>query len=320
MKHLRETTPQQQTVVRRIGEWTEQPVLPLEVPTKADYLAGFIRAAVQTVSPASVREFFRELDANDRVLSRLGWALLMVIPIFATLAFIVPGTAAVNPWIKPIKFSMSFSTFATTISVLLMVLQIPKWQLTLARRAIAMSVALEILSLGAQAWRIAHPVAGHPLLDSSLAQITNSMVMVNTAIVCWMLALFCANRVHANLVDRPTVAAIRYSIVIFLAGNGIGGYMLARGSHTVGTADGGPGLPFVNWSVIAGDLRIAHFIAIHAIQIVPLFAYVLSQMAPIPAVKHRRMAIAALALVVSAAVGATFIQAAMGRPLIPWVH
>jgi hypothetical protein len=96
--------------------------------------------------------------------------------------------------------------------------------------------------------------------------------------------------------------------------------MLARGSHTVGTADGGPGLPFVNWSTIAGDLRIAHFIAIHAIQILPLFAYILSQMAPIPAVKHRRIAIAALAIVVAVAVGGTFLQAAIGRPLIPWIH
>jgi hypothetical protein len=92
--------------------------------------------------------------------------------------------------------------------------------------------------------------------------------------------------------------------------------MLARGTHTVGAGDGGPGLPFVNWSTIGGDLRIAHFIAIHAIQIVPLFAYILSQMAPIPAVRHRRMAIAALAIVVAASVGATFIQAALGHPLL----
>ena len=184
------------------------------------------------------------------------------------------------------------------------------------RRAIATSVALEILSLAAQAWRSAYHLSGQSLLDTSLAQMTNSMVMVNTAIVCWMLALFCANRVHTDQIDRPMVAAIRYSIVIFLAGNAIGGYMLARGSHTVGVADGGPGLPFVNWSVIGGDLRIAHFIAIHAIQIVPLFAYILSQMAPILPVKHRRIAAGALALAVSIAVGATFVQAALGHPLL----
>jgi hypothetical protein len=269
------------------------------------------------LSPASVRGFFRELDANDPVLSRLGWALLLVVPVFAALAVFVPaGTATVNPWIKPIKFSISFSTFASTMSLLLLALRIPKWQLTLARRAIAASVALEILSLAAQACRTAYHLSGQSLLDTSLAQMTNSMVMVNTGIVCWMLALFCINRVRTEQIDRPMVTAVRYSIVIFLAGNAIGGYMLARGSHTVGVADGGPGLPFVNWSVIAGDLRIAHFIAIHAIQIVPLFAYILSQMSPILPVKHRRIAAGALALAVSFAVGATFVQAALGHPLL----
>jgi hypothetical protein len=72
----------------------------------------------------------------------------------------------------------------------------------------------------------------------------------------------------------------------------------------------------VNWSVIGGDLRIAHFIAIHAIQIVPLFAYILSQMAPVLPVRHRRIAAGAVALAVSIAVGATFVQAALGHPLL----
>lgn len=318
MKELRENRFMQQTVARRIGEWSEAPALSIEAPGARDYLAGFMRAGMQTLSPSSVRTFFRELDANDPVLSRLGWALLLVVPVFAALAIFVPAAAvAVNPWIKPIKFSISFSTFASTISLLLLALRIPKWQLTLARRAIAASVALEIMSLAAQAWRSAYHLSGHSLLDASLAQMTNSMVMVNTGIVCWMLALFCANRVFSDRIDRPIVSAIRYSIVIFLAGNAIGGYMLARGSHTVGLADGGPGLPFVNWSVIGGDLRIAHFIAIHAIQIVPLFAYILSQMSPIMPVKYRRMAAGVMALAVSIAVGATFIQAALGRPLLP---
>jgi hypothetical protein len=323
MQDLRENRFTQQTVARRIGEWSEAPALSIEAPGARDYFSGFVRAVLQTLSPSSVRGFFRELDANDPVLSRLGWALLLAVPVFAALAMFVPaaaGTVAVNPWIKPIKFSMSFSTFASTISLLLLALRIPRWQLTLVRRAIAASVALEILSLAAQAWRSAYHLSGQSLLDTSLAQMTNSMVMVNTGIVCWMLALFCANRVQIDRIDRPMVSAIRYSIVIFLAGNAIGGYMLARGSHTVGIADGGPGLPFVNWSVIGGDLRIAHFIAIHAIQIVPLFAYILSQMAPILPVKHRRIAAGALALAVSIAVGATFVQAAMGRPLIPWIH
>jgi hypothetical protein len=327
MLHQRGTTYREPVTTRELELWAEPAALPVRVQTGKDWIAAFVRAARQTVSPTAVREFFRELDANDRVLSRMGWALIAAVPVFAALAVIYSATAThgvtagVNPWIKPIKFALSFSTYASTISVLLLALQIPRWQLTLVRRTIAASVSLEIFSLGMQAWRSAYPHAASPLLDGPLAQLTNGMVMVNTAIVCWMLALFCANRVRTDKVDRPMLAAIRYSIVIFLVGNVIGGYMLARGSHTVGAADNsGPGLPFVNWSTIAGDLRIAHFIALHAIQILPLFAYVLSQMAPIPAVRRRKLSIVALSLLVGGVVGATFVQAAMGRPLIPWGH
>jgi hypothetical protein len=319
MLHFRSTTYSEPTATRSTELWTEPAALPAQTQTGSGWIAAFVRAARQTIAPATARELFRELDANDPLLSRLGWVLLLVIPIFAAMAFSLPAMHGVNPWIKPIKFSMSFSTFATTMSLLLMALQIPQWQLNLARRLMATSIALEIFSLGAQAWRVAHTLSGYSLIDSALAQLTNSMVMVNTAIACWMLFLFCANRVKADLVDGPMVSAIRYGMVIFLAGNAIGGYMLARGSHTVGMADGGPGLPFVNWSTIAGDLRIAHFISIHAIQIVPLFAYILAQMAPIQPVKRRRMAIAALALAVSVAVGGTFLQAALGRPFLPFI-
>jgi hypothetical protein len=321
MLRLRSSTYRRPSTLSQQELCADEAVSPVQSQMDADWLPAFVRAAVQTTSPSAVRKFLRELDANDPLLSRLGWALMLVIPVFAAFALSATGAVhGVNPWIKPIKFSLSFSNFAFTVSLMLMALQIPQWQLRAARTVIATTISLEILSLGMQAWRSAYPHSAHSLPAGLLSFTTNNMVMAITAVACWMLVLFCANRVRNEMVDGPMVSAICYSFVIFLLGNAVGGYMLARGSHTVGAVDGTPGLPFVNWSIIAGDLRIAHFIAIHAIQILPLFAYILAQMAPIPALKQRRVAVAALAMIVGGAVGATFLQAAMGRPLVPWLH
>jgi hypothetical protein len=74
-------------------------------------------------------------------------------------------------------------------------------------------------------------------------------------------------------IPEAYVWGLRLGILFFVVFSIEGGAMLAMMKHTVGAPDGTAGIPVLNWSKQYGDLRIAHFIGIHSLQVLPLFAY-----------------------------------------------
>jgi NO-binding membrane sensor protein with MHYT domain len=69
------------------------------------------------------------------------------------------------------------------------------------------------------------------------------------------------------------VWAIRLGIIIFVIFSFEGFAMGSRLSHSVGAINDNSNWFIVGWSKTVGDLRVAHFIGMHALQVLPVLSY-----------------------------------------------
>jgi hypothetical protein len=99
------------------------------------------------------------------------------------------------------------------------------------------------------------------------------------------MALTIAGAMTGPLMTRPTAAQ--------LADARAGARMRTAGAHSVGGPDGGPGVPVTGWSREHGDLRVPHFLGLHAIQALALTAIVVGRWRRPEAVKVKAIFAAA---------------------------
>jgi hypothetical protein len=115
--------------------------------------------------------------------------------------------------------------------------------------------------------------------------------------------------------DDPYAFAVGVGLVLtFILGGGFGGYMGQHMSHWVGgTQSDAAGMWLMKWSRDGGDLRVAHFFGMHAMQVLPIFAALL------PPAWPARVAIGVVvgaAAVYAAGTTFTFVQAIHGLPFV----
>jgi hypothetical protein len=232
---------------------------------------------------------------------------------------VVTGAPA---WLKPFKFAVSFVLYAGTLAWLLTLL--PR-RSRLAERAVTVIVAASVVEMVIIVGQVLRGRASHfneaTPLDTVLWNSMGAAIMV----------LFLAHFMLAFVVLRARIAdrAVRYAVGLGVLLSLVG--MLAAvpmvmpsaqaaadvaGAHSVGVPDGGPGLPVVGWSTTGGDLRVGHFVGLHALQALPLLALLLHRL------RHRwdEITRARLVLVAGAAYGVLTVmltvQALRGQPLL----
>jgi NAD/NADP transhydrogenase beta subunit len=202
-------------------------------------------------------------------------------------------------WAKPLKFSISFGLYTLTLAWLMGMLQsyrrLAWWAGTVT--GVFLMVEIVIISGAVVAGGTSHFNFTAPL-NAALYQVMGvSIVIAWIAALPVILVLF-----RTDLGDPARTVAIRAGFAIGLIGMGLAvlmtlptpdqtsNYQGVIGAHTVGVPDGGPGLPLLGWSTVAGDLRIPHFVGMHALQLIPLAAVTLELLASrVPALRNARV-------------------------------
>ncbi|MCU1404169.1 MAG: hypothetical protein JWQ43_472 [Glaciihabitans sp.] len=193
-----------------------------------------------------------------------------------------------NVWLKPLKFSLSIVLYAVTLSWLIG--QLRRYQ-RVARIAGTVSTVFLLVEMVIIVGAAAAGDTSHFNVSTPL-HVTLWSIMALSIIVVWLMTLLVAAILFATQWgDAARALAVRSGAILALVGMAVAFFMVTptdaqladyrgiAGAHTVGLADGGPGLPLVGWSTVAGDLRVPHFVGMHALQLLPILVILLEFLA-----------------------------------------
>jgi len=219
----------------------------------------------------------------------------------------------VNVWIKPLKFLISTGIYIFTFGYFTTLYPFSNRKKKILNNVVAWTLLVETVIIVVQGMR---GVQSHYNITSPLDGILFAAMGILVTVNVLIMVLYVVETFRQKM---TTSKSIQWSIllgwVILIVGSWVGGQMISQMSHNVGVADGGAGLPLVNWSTIAGDLRIAHFFGIHGMQIIPLFAFYISRKWN-TSNRNQIIAVTIFGLLYAGWIGFTFLQAKQGMALL----
>lgn len=239
----------------------------------------------------------------------VSFALFIILAIIAV--FDSTEIMGVNRWIKPMKFTISPAIYLWTLAIYLYFINgRERAKKVIAYGVIAMMTGeIALIIMQAARGTTSHFNVQTGAFNTAVFSAMGVMILVNTILIIYLLVLYFRAEIE---LPKSVVWGMRFGIILFVLAGLEGFVMSSLLRHSVGVADGGAGLPFVNWSTTGGDLRAAHFIGMHAFQVVPFFAYTLEKYK----VKSSVPWTFVFAFLYCAFFTFVFVQAMFGRPLL----
>lgn len=276
---------------------------------------------IALINQASLREIAVEWFRREpRFAGATVVFALTILPIYAAMQLDDRTYQDINIWIKPMKFTLAAVVYLGTLAWFAGWM---KWETRSSTwyrwfsRAVVMATVFELVWVYGAA---ANGIGSHFNTSSAL------MGALYTAAGVFVMVMMLAAPVYAWAISRnqrlTLDAGLRSGVIVslyltFALTVVTASYLASQPSHFVGgnlsDAEGGA---LFGWARDGGDLRAAHFFALHAMHFVPGFALAAIWLA---GEATRRWAVLGFAAVYSAFTVYVFVEALMGRPFLGWM-
>ncbi|BEL12246.1 hypothetical protein Q0Z83_104370 [Actinoplanes sichuanensis] len=184
-------------------------------------------------------------------------------------------------WLKPFKFAVSFVVYGWTLAWMLAVL--PRRSRPAEISGIVI-VGVAVAELAIIVTQVIRGTTSHYNVSTPFNEVLWDIMGASIMVLFIAQVVISVAALRQRIPDRAASYAIRLGLGVSLLGMALAFIMTSQmtdsgliGAHSVGVADGGPGMPLTGWSTTGGDLRISHFVGLHALQVIPLLAYGLAR-------------------------------------------
>jgi hypothetical protein len=252
-----------------------------------------------------MKDFILQLKFRNEPLFYFGLLCLLFSIVFILLTkFTTTQVYGVNAWYKPFKFAFSTVLFAWAMGWYCHYL--PNFNLKLFNWTVILLLGFEIFYIALQASK---GQLSHYNLSTPIYSLLYSMMALAATAVTLYTAYVGILFFKTDFPELPSyyVWAIRFGIIFFVVFALEGFAMGSRLNHSVGALNENSNWFIVGWSKTVGDLRVAHFIGMHALQVLPILSYYL--------LKSNKWTIG-LSILYGLLAVATLVQAIQGKPLL----